>query len=126
MSTAAISGFARRPATITAAVVLLAVIAALGVVGGLVGEGENGASFLVIALVMSAVRAVAAFGVWRLRRWAAILGFVITVLDILMTIPFFFDGSSTTAMQVLAAIAVPLDVATLVTLAWPASRRAYI
>jgi len=113
-----------RPSTVTAAAVLLAALAALGVVAALIGAEEHGAAFVVICLVISAIRGLAAFGVWRARRWAVILGVVITLIDALMAFPSIFDGSST-SMQVMSAIAIPIDLATLVLLVWPSSRRAY-
>jgi hypothetical protein len=124
MSTAAFSNVAGRPSTVTAAAVLLAVLAALGLVAAPIGADEHGASFVVICIVVSAIRGIAALGIWRLRRWAAILGFVVTLLDTLLAVPGIFDGSST-GMQLISAIAVPINVAALALLAWPASRRAY-
>jgi uncharacterized membrane protein (DUF2068 family) len=107
-----------------AATVLLAVLAALGLVAAPIGADEHGASFVVICIVVSALRGIAAAGVWRMWRWAAILGFVVTLIDTLLAVPGIFDGSST-GMQVLSALAVPINVATLIVLAWPTSRRAY-
>jgi hypothetical protein len=124
MSTATFSNVAGRPATATAAAALLAVLAVLGVIAAPIGAEEHGASFVVICLVLSAIRAVAAAGVWRGWRWAAILGIAVTLLDTLLNIPAIFDGTSG-ALLVLSMIALPLDVAALVLLARRTSRRAY-
>jgi hypothetical protein len=123
MSTTTYSAAGRRPATITAAVVLLGIMALLSVLAAPIGIGEDGASFAVISVAVGMIRLAAAFGVWRLNRWAAIVAFVITFLDMLLAAPGIFE-STTTGMQVLSALAVPLDLATLIVLAWPSSRRA--
>jgi hypothetical protein len=125
MSTVSAAGaITVRPSTVTAAAVLLIVLTAVGLVAAPLGVGEHGASFAAIAIAMSAIRGIAAFGVWRARRWAAILAFVISSIDVLLSTPGFFDGSST-RMQVVSAIAVPLSLAILILLAWPSSRRVY-
>ena len=114
----------RRPGTITAAAALLALTGALGLLALPAGLGEVGAVILVPALAFAALRFVAAAGVWRCRRWAAILGVIATLLDTLLALPGLFEAPNA-ALGALAALGVVLGVATLILLALPPARRAY-
>ena len=126
MSTIAASPVAtRRPATVTAAAVLLALLGAVGLILAPAFLDEAGAAFIAILVAISALRLVAAVGVWRCRRWAAILGFVVSLLDTLLAAPGLFAAPDATS-RTLAIVGVVLGVATLVLLALPASRRAYL
>ena len=114
----------RRPAPVVAAAALLLLTGALGLLALPAGLGEVGAVVLVPALVLAALRLVAAAGVWRCRRWAALLGASATALDALLAVPGLIEAP-TAALGALAALGVGLGVVTLVLLALPASRRAY-
>ena len=114
----------RRPAPVTAAAALLALTGALGLLALPAGLGAVGAVVLIPALALAALRLVAAAGVWRGRRWAALLGATATVLDALLALPGLVEAP-TAALGALAALGVGLGVVTLVRLALPASRRAY-
>lgn len=124
MSTIAASA-SNRPTTVTAAAALTALFAGLGVIGGFIGQHYHGTSFLIIALTFVALRLVALSGVWACRRWGAILGFVVTFLELLLSVPGIFDGSGT-AMTVMSIVAVSLAIPILILLAWPSSRKAYV
>ena len=126
MSTIAASPVAiRRPAPVTAAAVLLALLGAAGLLFAPASAGEAGAAFTAVIVALAAMRLVAAVGVWRCRRWAAILGFVASLLDTLLAAPGLFFAPDATA-RALATSGVVLGVATLVLLALRASRRAYV
>jgi hypothetical protein len=126
MSTIAASTVAtRRPATVTAAAVLLALLGALALILTPAFLDQAGTAFTAIAVAIAALRLVAAVGVWRCRRWAAILGFVVSLLDTLLAAPGLFFAPDATS-RVLAVSGVVLGVATLVLLALPGSRRAYV
>jgi hypothetical protein len=124
MAAAAPPAAVRRPATVTAAAALLALTGALGLLAVPAGLGEVGAVILVPALALAALRLVAAAGVWRGRRWAALLGAAATLLDTLLAVPGLSEAPNA-ALGALAALGVVLGIATVVLLALPASRRAY-
>ncbi|MCO5175858.1 MAG: hypothetical protein M9890_02645 [Thermomicrobiales bacterium] len=113
---------ARRPSTVTAAIVLLVIAGVGGFLASLFVYDDFGAGFLVVAGVMAIVRLIAATGMLNHHRWGYIIGAVITVLDVLLTVPLFFDDPST-SLQVIGAIALVINAVTLVLLALPASRR---
>lgn len=126
MSTIAASPVAaRRPATVTAAAALLALLGALVLLLTPFFLNDAGAVFTAIAVAIAALRLVAAVGVWRCRRWAAILGFVISLLDTLLAAPGLFAAPDAT-WRLLSSLGVVLGLATLVLLALPTSRRAYV
>jgi len=117
-----------RPVAVTAAIVLL-VIVALGVLipfgGDDSGDGEAIPAVIVVAgYVLAALKVVAAVGLWRCRRWAAILDFVAVLLDALTAVPGVFFAPSP-ALRVIVGIGLLLSVAILVLLVLPAARRAY-
>ncbi|HEY8599279.1 MAG TPA: hypothetical protein VIL85_12660 [Thermomicrobiales bacterium] len=115
-----------RPATVTVAIALLIVVA-LGVLLPFGGEGDGDAipaAILVSGYALAALKVVAAIGLWRCRRWAAILGFIAVLLDALTAIPGVFFAPTPT-LRVVVAIGLLLSLAILVLLVLPASRRAY-
>ena len=125
MSTiAASSATTRRPTTVTAAAALL-VLLALGALLPLAGTEEIPRAVLVIGYVFAALKLVAAVGLWRCRKWAAILGFVVVLLDALAAAPGLLDPPSA-ALGAFIGVGMLLSVAALVLLALPASRRAYV
>jgi uncharacterized membrane protein (DUF2068 family) len=126
MSAGTLTKTSQRPASITAAATLLGVLGAVGLIAAPLGYDDNGASFVVIALVIAVIRFIAAAGVWRLQKWAAVVGFVITALDTLLALGAIFDDSGPAALRMLSLLAVPLGLATLVLLARQSSRRAYV
>jgi hypothetical protein len=124
-STAIAPAAVRRPVTVTGAAALLALAGALGLLALPAGLGEAGVDILVPALVFAALRLVAAAGVWRRRRWAAIVGAVATLLDTLLALPGLAEAPNA-ALGALAALGVVLGGATLALLAVSAARAAYV
>ncbi|HEY8602316.1 MAG TPA: hypothetical protein VIL85_28090 [Thermomicrobiales bacterium] len=121
------SATGQRPATVTAAIALL-IIVALGVLIPFGGDGGDGeaipAAILVSGYVLAALKVVAAVGLWRPRKWAAILGFVAVLLDALTAIPGVFFAP-TPILRVIVGIGLLLSLAILALLILPTSRRAY-
>ncbi len=115
----------QRPTTITAATVLLALLGVVGLLLAPVATAEADAAFIGITVAISALRLVAAAGVWRYRRWAAILGFVVSLVDTLLAAPGLLFAPNA-MWRVLAIVGVVLGIATLVLLVLPTSRRAYV
>ena len=124
MATVAQSPTTIRPPTLTAASTLLALMGLAGIVFAPLASSEADAVFLAITATISALRVVAAVGVWRCRRWAAILGFVVSLVDTLLAAPGLFSAPNV-MWQVLATIAVLAGIATMALLVLPESRRAY-
>lgn len=123
MSSIAQAPVAHRPPTVTAAVALLALTAALfPPIALALGDFDPGV--LAIGGTFAALKLVAAVGLWRCRRWAAVLGFVTTLLDTLLALPGLLEASNGPLVLV-SATAVALGVPTLLLLALPTSRRAY-
>lgn len=114
----------RRPNTVNAAIVIL-VLLAVSVLIPLPGMGDIPLVGLIIGFVFAALKLVAAVGLWRCRKWAAILGFVAVLLDALMGAPALIDPPST-AIAVYVVIAIVLSVVALVLLVLQPSRTAYI
>jgi hypothetical protein len=112
-----------RPSTVTAAAALLALLAALAVPTMILISDGFDPVFFGIGGIFAILKLIAAIGLWRCRRWAAILGFVATLLDVLLSLPGFGDGTFEGG-AVLVAIGVILGIIALVLLALPASRRA--
>lgn len=69
-----------RPATVTAALALL-VLLALVALFPTPGAEEIPPAILLAGYAFAALQLVAAAGLWRCRRWAALLGFVVVLLD---------------------------------------------
>ncbi len=114
-----------RPNTVTIASALLVLISALAVptmflIGGGFDPVVSGIGSIFIVL-----RVIAAVGLWQCRRWGAILGFVATLLDLLLALPGFIDGTVQDGMA-LMAVGVFVGIVTLVLIVLPSSRRAYV
>jgi hypothetical protein len=67
-------GEGERPAAVTVAAIVSAVLAALVVVGELAGARIGGRGSIAGALLLAAILLVAAGGMWQVRYWA-VLGF---------------------------------------------------
>ncbi len=79
---------------------------------------------IVIGMVVLVLTVLAAWGMWNLRRWGAILMFVVTLLNTLTAIPGFFMPPNNWILAELV-VGVPLSVVVLVLIALPSARRAY-
>ena len=113
-----------RPATITAAtagLVLLSILAVPAMI--LIADGFD-PGFFAVGGVLATLRLIAAVGLWRGRKWGAILGFVATLLDVLLSLPGFVDGTWGD-FAAMVAVYVVIGIATLVLIALPSSRRTY-
>lgn len=112
-----------RPATITAALVLLVVRGIISLLP-LRGSEEIPRIVLLSGYVFAILKFVAA-GHWRCRHWAAILGFVVALLDALSAIPGIVFAEEP-VLQALAGVWVVVSIVTLVLLGLPAARRACV
>lgn len=114
-----------RPSAVTAAVVLTAITAlATFPMMALPGSDEIPTEAIVIGIVASVAMLVGAWGLWQLRRWGAVLTFILTFLNVLASIPAFFEAPSDWIVAA-AAIGIPVSLVVLVLIALPTSRRAY-
>lgn len=114
---------ARRPTVVTVALVMLVLMGLFSLVPT-PGIEEMPRSVLIAGYVFALLKLVAAVGLWRCHRWAAILGFVAVLLDALTAIPgIFFAGEL--AFQALAGVWVVVSILVLALLTLPAARRAY-
>lgn len=114
---------ARRPIVVTVALVLM-VLAALSSLVPAPGTEEIPQFILISAYVLAFLKLVAAVGLWRCHRWAAILGFVAVLLDGLTAVPGAFFAP-TVALQLLSTVGTLISIVILVLLVLPAARRAY-
>lgn len=114
-----------RPTTVTLAVILRVVAVIAGVLTPLLPRGDEMAgAAIVITTVLSLVMLVGAWGLWNLRRWGAILTFVLTTLSVLSAIPASTEISGAWLIAALL-ILTPIEIVILVLIALPSSRRAY-
>lgn len=104
-----------RPTTVTAAVALLIITAVISLVAVPSGLGDVGLIILAPALVFSVLRFVSAYWLWQGQRWAAILGFIVTLLDALLALPGVF-GAPNNVLRVMATTGVVIGIPTLVLL----------
>lgn len=114
-----------RPRAVSAAVVIKTITVLMGIPAMLLpGSEDTPAAAIIISSVLSLVILLGLWELWRLRRWAAILVFTLTLLGVLASIPAFFDAPSGWILAY-AAVSLPIDIGVLALLALPASRRAY-
>lgn len=125
MSATAQSPAATRPTTITAAVAGLVSLAVLAFPTAILFSDGFDPIFYGIGTTLTLLKLIAAIGLWRCRRWAAILGFVATALDVLLTLPGFVDGTMQEGMVPMAFFVI-IGIASLVLIALPSSRHAYV
>jgi uncharacterized membrane protein (DUF2068 family) len=76
------------------------------------------------SLVLALVGLFGAFGIWQLRRWGALLSAAILALTALLAIPG-VAFAPVPGLRVVAVLTVTLDIAGIVLLCVPASRRVY-
>ena len=114
-----------RPGAIGAAVIL-SVISALATVPFffLPGYDEVPVGVVVFSVVGAALTLLGAWGLWNLRRWAAILVFVLTLLGTLSALPGLGDPPSGWILAALLVM-IPLGIAIMVLIVLPSSRRVY-
>jgi len=114
-----------RPAAVTTAVVI-SVVTALSTypLFFLPGAEEIPTAAIVISIIGSLVMLVGAWGLWHLRRWGAILTFVLMLLNVVASAPAFIEAPSGWMVAV-AAIGIPISIAALVLITLPGARRVY-
>ncbi|MFN8515105.1 MAG: hypothetical protein U0232_19130 [Thermomicrobiales bacterium] len=115
MASIAESRGAGRPTMVTVAVALLIFTGVLGLLAAPAGLGEVGLVVLIPALVFAGLRFISAYWLWRGQRWAAVLGFVATLLDTLLALPG-LSSAPNGMLQVMATIGVVIGIPMLVLL----------
>ncbi len=117
---------AQRPQSLVAAVVLTLVVT---IVGNIIAffwlDAEEGRSVVggAIGAFSIGIHLLSLWGLWNLRRWGWILALVLTVLEIVSSIPFFGDDRSW--FVAFAAIAVVVEVVILALLLVPTTRAVF-
>jgi len=88
------------------------------------GADEVPTPVIVISVIGCLVQIYGAWGLWQLRRWGAILTFVLTFLNVLLTVPAITEAPSGWLVA-FAVISIPISIVALVLIALPSSRRVY-
>lgn len=114
---------ARRPIVITVAMVMLVLMALFTLVPA-PGTEEMPRFILISGYILAALKVIAAVGLWRCYKWAAILGFVAVFLDALTAVPGLIFAPNS-PLQVLVAVWLVLSAVLLILLTRPAARQAY-
>jgi hypothetical protein len=114
-----------RPSTITGAISLLLVAVALTAPAVVVTMDGFDAAFVAIAATLASLKLAGAIGLLRCRRWAMIVGFSATLVDVLLCALTLTDSPSG-ADTVASIVFIGIGLATLGLLALPSSRRAYV
>ncbi|MGA7670391.1 MAG: hypothetical protein WBW04_08200 [Nitrolancea sp.] len=113
-----------RPGAVAWEAGLAVALQIMYVVFGFIPGADFPGIAIVIGLVVALLTVVAAYGMWNLHRWGAILLFVVTLLDTLTALPgLFFPPNNWVLAELI--VGVPLSVVVLVLVALPSSRRAY-
>ena len=111
-----------RPLSTSVAAVVLAVLSAAGLAAPLLLAGGVPASAIYVSVASGAAGLAATAGLWRLRRWGAVLAVVVSVLGILSAAPgLAFAPTPGLLAQAVAGVAGSV----LVLVMLSASRRAY-
>ncbi|MEZ4523532.1 MAG: hypothetical protein R3A46_18090 [Thermomicrobiales bacterium] len=115
----------RRPMAVSLAVVFT-VIGALSTIPFFFLPGNEDVPWgaQVFSVAGAVLYLIGAWGLWNLRRWGAILTFVVTLLNTLAALPGLIERPSGWIVAGILML-IPLGIATLVLIALPASRRAY-
>ncbi len=125
MSAAATTSSAVRPTSVTLATILRVVTLVASTLTPLLPHGDEiPGEAIVITTVLAGVMLVGTWGLWNLRRWGAILTFVLTTLSVLSAIPASGEISGGWLIAALL-ILTPIEIAILVLIALPSSRRTY-
>jgi hypothetical protein len=114
----------QRPATVTIAAVLLALLSLPSLAFPLFASEEVPAFIVYLNVASGVAGLVAAGGLWTLKRWAMWATIVLCVLVILSAAPG-IGGAPTALLQVLAATGVVGSALIILLAALPGSRRAY-
>jgi uncharacterized membrane protein (DUF2068 family) len=113
-----------RPLTVSIATVLLMPLSLFGLITPLV---PNKPPLMIVFygfIVMGVGGLIAAFGLWKLKRWGLLLTSVLSVLSILVSVPGLWLAPSTGG-KVISLVLTIFFVLVLVLVALPATRKAY-
>ena len=115
----------KRPTSLIVALVLLALLS----LGNLVFPFEPGTNTIPPAIVYSAVAAgviglVAAFGLWKARRWGMILTIIVSAFNMLSAAPG-LSAAPNPGLLVTAGVYVVLSALIIVLVLLPSARKAY-
>ena len=113
----------QRPPTLTGATIAC-VLASLANLATLVFAGSLPPPVLYASAGAAALGFAGAYGLWRLKRWGAILSIAILAVTVLLTAPGIAFAPSA-GLHVLAITVVTVDLVAIVLLVVPSSRRAY-
>ncbi len=114
-----------RPQTIAWATWITAFTSIVGLgLFFLPGSDDIPAGAIVIGLIATAVTLAGCWWLWNCKRWAAILITVISVLNLLTSLPGLIDPPSN-AIAVALIIGIPLTILPIWLMWHPASRKAY-
>jgi multisubunit Na+/H+ antiporter MnhF subunit len=111
----------QRPAALNAAIVIC-VLGSLGNVAPVAGPIPRPIVYAGAALALAGL--IGAFGLWRVQRWGALVSTVVLALSALLAAPGIVFGPIL-ALEAIASAVVAFDVAGIVLILLPASRRAY-
>jgi len=112
-----------RPISASLAAVVLALLSTAGLAAPVLLGGGVPASAIYVSVASGAAGLVAAYGLWRLRRWGMAIAVVVSVLGILSAAPgLAFAPTPGLLAQAIAGVTGSVLVLILVLL--PASRRA--
>jgi uncharacterized membrane protein (DUF2068 family) len=109
-------------------VAIAAVLCAVNGLANIVPFGAGGSdipTFVIYAsIAVGVIGLVGAFGLWRVRRWGALLSAVVLVLSALLAAPGIVFAP-TLALHLIASLGVLIAVVVLTLILLPSSRRAY-
>ena len=114
-----------RPSTVTGAISLLLVAVALTVPAVVLTMDGFDAAFVAIAATLASLKLAGAIGLLRCRRWAMIVGFSATLVDVLLCALTLSDSPSG-ADTVASIVFISIGLVILGLLVLPSSRRAYV
>ncbi len=120
-SLAHLSGSTARPREVTVPLGLVGLIIVSNIAGPLLPSSEGDIAFGVVEAVIAAV---AAWGLWRQRRWGRIMTIVVAALNLLSDAPAIMAGS-TVAIKLAGGVAVLACLGVIVLLTRPEARRLY-
>ncbi len=115
----------RRPITVTIAAVMLAAMQLLAIVP--TGEAPDDIPKIVnyISIAAGIISLIAAAGLWRRKKWAAVTGLIVTALLVLVTAPGIIFGP-VIGLQLESAAGVAIGLVIIALILLPVSRRAYV
>jgi hypothetical protein len=113
-----------RPSPVAWAVWITVALAVGGLLLPLVPAADVPGFAIVIGGIGSVLMLVGVWGLWNLCRWGAVLTIVLTLLNVIASVPPIFEAPSNW-IRVAAIVGIPLQLAVLALIALPESRRAY-